>query len=108
MNGIKEQLVAFAEDEGNQSALNKAEKFRDVLEELMEISSETQQVHTGMLLDDVKAAIIRITDRMGIGPEDFKGLPTISQGAAVIPPLPDSGDEFGDWRGDEDRINHGK
>lgn len=63
MNGIRSQVLQFAEDEGRQSALDKLERWRDVLEEMMEVCEQGLESRAcSFLLTEVRATITRLLE----------------------------------------------
>ena len=55
--GIAVALLGYAEDEGAMSAARKAERWRDVLEEMAEVADAEQRRALARLLEPVRAAI---------------------------------------------------
>jgi len=62
--GIATNLLRFAKDEGIRSALNKAENWRDSLEEMAEIANTPQQNSIELVLVPIKYAISLLVKRL--------------------------------------------
>lgn len=60
---IETQLLAFAEDEGKNAALDKCEQWHDVLEEMLEVGNKSQrQAISVRLLAPIKNVIRQLCD----------------------------------------------
>jgi hypothetical protein len=59
--GIVEALREFARDEGTVSALVKAEKWRDTLEEMLEVANEQEFQFINQVLSPVREAFTHLT-----------------------------------------------
>jgi len=57
MKTLRTSLIDFVWDEGIESAVDKAEKYRDVLEEMIEAASPVERVYISCLLENVQSAI---------------------------------------------------